>query len=103
MFKMKGVVPPMLTPFKENGDLDEANLKMKVKDNGVGIPESLDPRSSSSLGLELVTGLVEHQLGGEWELRRGGGTEFVLRFRKRSSDSKTEAVRQRESKERPKP
>jgi|GEM_PF-2139376 len=83
--------------------LDDAVLEMKVKDNGVGIPESLDPRSSSSLGLELVTGLVEHQLGGEWELRRGGGTEFVLRFRKRSSDSKTEAVRQRESKERPKP
>jgi len=30
MFKMKGVVPPMLTPFKENGDLDEANLKKLV-------------------------------------------------------------------------
>ena len=26
MFKMKGVVPPMLTPFKENGDLDKASL-----------------------------------------------------------------------------
>lgn len=30
MFKMKGVVPPMLTPFKKNGDLDEANLKKLV-------------------------------------------------------------------------
>jgi len=30
MFKMKGVVPPMLTPFKENGDLDVEGLKTFV-------------------------------------------------------------------------
>ncbi len=30
MFKMKGVVPPMLTPFKENGDLDIDGLKTLV-------------------------------------------------------------------------
>lgn len=30
MFKMKGVVPPMLTPFRENGDLDEVSLKILV-------------------------------------------------------------------------
>ncbi len=30
MFKMKGVVPPMLTPFKENGDLDDGSLKTLV-------------------------------------------------------------------------
>ena len=30
MFKMHGVVPPMITPFKENGDLDTASLKTLV-------------------------------------------------------------------------
>lgn len=30
MFKMKGVVPPMLTPFKENGELDREGLKTLV-------------------------------------------------------------------------
>ena len=30
MFKMKGVVPPMITPFKENGDLDTEGLKTLV-------------------------------------------------------------------------
>jgi dihydrodipicolinate synthase/N-acetylneuraminate lyase len=31
MMKMKGVVPPMLTPFKENGDLDEVGLGILVE------------------------------------------------------------------------
>jgi dihydrodipicolinate synthase/N-acetylneuraminate lyase len=31
MFKMKGVVPPMITPFKENGDLDVESLKTLVR------------------------------------------------------------------------
>ncbi|MEM5767393.1 MAG: dihydrodipicolinate synthase family protein, partial [Bacillota bacterium] len=31
MFKMKGVVPPMITPFKENGDLDTEGLKRLVR------------------------------------------------------------------------
>lgn len=30
MFKMKGVVPPMITPFKENGELDIEGLKTLV-------------------------------------------------------------------------
>jgi dihydrodipicolinate synthase/N-acetylneuraminate lyase len=31
MFKMKGVVPPMMTPFKENGDVDYESLKTLVE------------------------------------------------------------------------
>ncbi len=30
MFKINGVVPPMITPFKENGDLDEKGLETLV-------------------------------------------------------------------------
>ena len=31
MFKMKGVVPPMITPFKEDGALDVSGLKSLVQ------------------------------------------------------------------------
>lgn len=30
MFRLKGVIPPMITPFKANGDLDEESLKQLV-------------------------------------------------------------------------
>ena len=30
MYKMKGCIPPMITPFKENGDLDTDGLKTLV-------------------------------------------------------------------------
>lgn len=31
MFRLKGVIPPMITPFKENGELDEKNLQKLVE------------------------------------------------------------------------
>lgn len=31
MFKLKGVIPPMITPFKENGELDEQGLRQLVE------------------------------------------------------------------------
>ena len=31
MFKMKGVIPPMITPFKETGEMDEYNLQKLVE------------------------------------------------------------------------
>ena len=55
------------------------NFILTVSDNGVGIPESFNSESSDSLGLQLVTILVD-QLGGELELKRDFGTEFVIRF-----------------------
>jgi two-component sensor histidine kinase len=50
-------------------------------DNGIGIPEDVDFRSSHSLGLELIILLAEHQLRGSVELDRGEGTRFDIRFR----------------------
>ncbi len=54
-------------------------LKLKVQDNGIGMPESLDVRRSGSLGLELVNTLVR-QLRATVELLREGGTAFEIRF-----------------------
>jgi PAS domain S-box-containing protein len=52
---------------------------LTVSDNGVGIPENFDIENLNSLGLQLVTSLVD-QLDGELELKRDNGTEFTIRF-----------------------
>ena len=48
-------------------------------DNGVGIPEYLEIKDLDSLGLQLVSTLID-QLEGELELKRDNGTEFIIRF-----------------------
>ena len=55
------------------------SLILSVSDNGIGIPENLEIEDLNSLGLQLVTTLVD-QLDGILELKRDNGTEFVIRF-----------------------
>ncbi|NJD56325.1 MAG: PAS domain S-box protein [Nitrospirae bacterium] len=55
--------------------------ELTVKDNGIGIPQDLDLTGINTLGLYLVTTLVEHQLQGTVSLNRTGGTEFIIRFK----------------------
>ncbi len=52
---------------------------LTISDNGVGIPEKLNIENTDSLGLQLVTSLVD-QLDGKLELKRDNGTEFTIRF-----------------------
>ncbi len=55
-------------------------LELVVKDNGVGIQEEYDWRNCNTLGLKLVTNLVENQLGGSIELDVTDGTNFTILF-----------------------
>jgi two-component sensor histidine kinase len=65
---------------REENESDKSTLfTLTVSDNGVGIPENIDIEDLESLGLQLVTTLVD-QLDGELELKRGNGTEFTIRF-----------------------
>lgn len=59
---------------------DENNFELIVSDNGVGIPEGLDIRKTESLGLRLITMLVDDQLEGEINLDRSKGTVFQIKF-----------------------
>ena len=59
---------------------EKSNYDLTVSDNGIGIPEDLDIHKTDTLGLQLVTTLVEHQLQGELDLKRTEGTEFHIRF-----------------------
>ncbi len=56
-------------------------IELIVSDNGVSIPEDIDIRKTESLGLHLVTILVENQLHGEINLNRSKGTEFLVKFK----------------------
>lgn len=59
-------------------------FELTVSDNGAGVPAHLNIAETKTLGLQLVTNLVEHQLQGRVELRRNHGTEFYIRFKEPS-------------------
>ena len=59
---------------------DENQIRLVVSDDGIGVPEDVTTRQAGSLGLHLVTILVEDQLHGEMELDRANGTEFRITF-----------------------
>ena len=54
-------------------------LLLTLSDDGVGLPEGLVIEKAESLGLVLVTSLVQ-QLGGTLKIDRNGGTAFMIRF-----------------------
>ncbi|MEI6876493.1 MAG: sensor histidine kinase, partial [Spirochaetota bacterium] len=39
-------------------------LELIVWDDGIGLPEGFDPSKGESMGFQIVTSIVEHQLGG---------------------------------------
>ena len=63
------------------------NFILTVSDNEVGIPENFNSASADSLGLQLVTILVD-QLNGELGMKRNNGTEFTIRFKVTEKNNK---------------
>ncbi len=55
------------------------DVALVVSDTGIGIPESFEMARTTTLGLQLVTMLVD-QLGGTLEVTRAKPTSFALRF-----------------------
>jgi two-component sensor histidine kinase len=56
----------------------DAELRVTVRDNGVGLPEGFSIDDTTSLGLSIVRGLVGTQLGGTITMRSDGGTVVEL-------------------------
>ena len=73
-------------PDDNNGEItieladNDGSFLLKVVDDGVGFPENLDFRNTESLGLQLVTNLV-NQLDGTIQLENNGGTSFLIEFK----------------------
>ena len=55
-------------------------IKLVVRDDGIGIPAEVDIRNTDTMGMRLVIGLVESQLGGDVTLDRSQGTCFTVTF-----------------------
>jgi PAS domain S-box-containing protein len=53
--------------------------RLRVTDDGIGLPGEIGPERSESLGLKLVAALAR-QLGGELELTVDKGTEFSILY-----------------------
>lgn len=62
--------------FRQNS---ENHCLLTVRDDGIGIPETVDLQNTNSLGLQLVY-LLTQQLQGSIELDRRNGTTFGIRF-----------------------
>jgi PAS domain S-box-containing protein len=58
----------------------DKELELIVMDDGVGMPDGMDWKNSSTLGLKLVRTLVENQLDGTIDLDNTNGTKFTIKF-----------------------
>jgi PAS domain S-box-containing protein len=58
----------------------EGWVELSVADDGVGLPAAADLQCRQTLGLQLVGGLVEHQLSGRLAVDRARGTVFRIHF-----------------------
>ncbi|MFC1833099.1 PAS domain S-box protein [Thermodesulfobacteriota bacterium] len=63
--------------------VNKNEFELVIKDNGIGMPEDVDLKNPTSLGLDLVDTFVE-QLKGEIEVRRDAGTEVRIRFKEKA-------------------
>jgi two-component sensor histidine kinase len=52
----------------------DVELRVIVRDNGVGLPAGFSIDDTSSLGLSIVRGLVGSQMGGTTDMRTDDGT-----------------------------
>jgi PAS domain S-box-containing protein len=70
---------------RDNGEIlietkqKNGKFELRVEDNGIGLPEDLDVRSTHSLGMRLVNTLAK-QLRGNIEMKRSPGTSFLISF-----------------------
>jgi two-component sensor histidine kinase len=64
---------------------NDGRVRLSVADNGKGLPEGLDFRDTTSLGMRLVMMLVEQLDGSISSLSRRRGTEFRVEFPERAA------------------
>lgn len=55
-------------------------IVMRIRDEGRGIPETVDIKRSETLGFKLMRNLVQHQLGGTFRVEYNNGTDILIEF-----------------------
>ena len=73
-------------PNQKNGEIkielhsnNEDQFNLTVGDNGVGIPDEIDPEKAETFGMQLIKYLTK-QLKGTIELDNNNGTKYQLKF-----------------------
>lgn len=64
--------------------IEGTQVELTVSDNGVGLSSDFDLSKASSLGLQLVRGLVQHQLAGTCRVHVNGGMTVTIQWPLRS-------------------
>jgi PAS domain S-box-containing protein len=59
---------------------DNGRIRLRIADNGIGVPENVNLEKPSGMGLKLMSGIAEYQLHGNLEIERNHGTEVTLTF-----------------------
>jgi PAS domain S-box-containing protein len=59
--------------------LDDDRLEIRVSDDGVGLPDEVEPGEGGRLGMALIP-VLARQIGAELSLLRGQGATYVVRF-----------------------
>ncbi len=70
----KGEISIALSSVNEN------QISLIVRDDGIGISEKIDIKNANSMGLHLIEVLAEGQLRGKLELDRTNGTKYNIKF-----------------------
>lgn len=73
----EGEIRIKLCREQKDNEIDRSRFIMTVSDNGKGISENIELENLETLGLQLVSTLVD-QLDGKIEIKRGHGTEFKI-------------------------
>lgn len=77
--EQNGEIRIRLCREEQNNEIHKSLFSLTISDNGKGISEYIELGSVESLGLQLVSILVD-QVNGEIELKRAGGTKFRITF-----------------------
>ncbi|MCP3922659.1 MAG: hypothetical protein GY714_08750 [Desulfobacterales bacterium] len=59
---------------------NKKKIRLVIKDNGSGLPEDFKIDDNISLGMRIISLLVENQLEGEWHFKNDGGACFTLEW-----------------------
>lgn len=55
------------------------SVLMEIDDNGCGLPQPFEKMSTETLGLQLISALVD-QLDGDLEVKSQKGTKYLIKF-----------------------
>lgn len=73
--RQKGVIEIFL---RKSAD---GTVTIRVKDDGVGVPDDFDIDKVNTLGLKLARNLVQEQLNGKFQIKHDEGTEVLIEFK----------------------